>query len=872
MKILVKAYMFCVSKASWAVVIVTLALFGVFGYLASQAEVAQGNEGFSPDNEELLAAERIRDLFGKESQEGVLQVIVRQEGGDVFTKDALQTIQAINAVLESDALADNLSSIPGRGASFTYLDPVLQSAGQGSGPIENDAAVKSAYLTALTAPGTDARYTSLVSTDGDPYAATAQAGLVLVFTKAPAGDTEDAFDLAVANDAEVADALRSIPAPEGLEIIPFSFNLLFEDSGDFTGEVGRLFGMAALIILLILAFVYWLKPTEKGAWLRSGRRTLADTLLTLFTIFAGISFMQGVGVLLERAGIIGSFNPVTQIIPILLIGLGVDYGIHITSRYREEVGRGQEVEGAIRSAIGTVGVALALATVTTTIGFLTNVLNPVPALKDFGLLAAVGIVVSFTLMLTFFPAARKLLDRRTERKGSLPIAGMKASSDRLLPRLIARTSVLAEKIPVVTLMAALVLGGLGVWGLTQLETRFSFTDFLPKDAPGIQGLEILQEEFGGGLGESTQVLIEGENLSSAEIHNALVLANRGLADVENVVVFNTPDGKAASVTSPVSLLSFLQRDGPQGPPPEAITSAAQLVNLGDHLRVADDTDITPLWNAILQSAPGRARGVLHQSGAGYDAALFDIGTQAGETEAFQLQQDLLEAFSGVSDLGVSVIATSSEIISNVIVNELADSQTRSLLLTLVVATVVLMISFWFENRRPFLGVLTMLPVALVVFWTYGLMYATGIPFGPVAATLAALAVGIGVPYTIHIARRFEEDRLRFEDLKDALRSTCRHTGGALAGSAFTTMAGFGILMTSTLTPFQQMGQVTVYAIGLSLVGSVLVLPSLLALWEAWHRRRSEVSVAFWQGIRLSVQKLTRQLPVALKMRRQLRAD
>ena len=872
MKTIIKAFQFIASKAPWAVVLITLVLFGIFGSLATQAETAQGNEGFSPDNEELLAAERIRELFGDESQEGVLQVIVRQEGGDVFTKEALETVQAINAVLESDALADNLSSMPGRGASFTYLDPVLQSAGQGSGPIENDEAVKSAYLTGLTAPGTDARYTSLVSTDGDPYAATAQAGLVLVFTKAPAGDTEDAFDLAVANDAEVADAIRSIPVPEGLEIIPFSFNLLFEDSGDFTGEVGRLFGMAALIILLILAFVYWLKPTGKGAWLRSGRRTLADTLLTLFTIFAAISFMQGVGVLLEGAGIIGSFNPVTQIIPILLIGLGVDYGIHITSRYREEVGRGQDVEGAIRSAIGTVGVALALATVTTTIGFLTNVLNPVPALKDFGLLAAVGIVVSFTLMLTFFPAARKLLDRRTEGKGSLPIAGMKASSDRLLPRLIARTSVLAEKIPVVTLVAALVLGGLGVWGLTQLETRFSFTDFLPKDAPGLQGLEILQEEFGGGLGESTQVLIEGENLSSPEIHNALVSANRALTDVENVVVFNTPGGKAASVTSPVSLLSFLQRGGPQGPPPEAITSAAQLVDLGDDLRVADDTDITPLWNAILESAPGQAGGVLHQSGAGYDAALFDIGTQAGETGAVQLQQDLLEAFSGVSDLGVSVIATSSEIISNVIVNELADSQTRSLLLTLVVATVVLMISFWFENRRPFLGVLTMLPVALVVFWTYGLMYATGIPFGPVTATLAALAVGIGVPYTIHIARRFEEDRMRFEDLKDALRSTSRHTGGALAGSAFTTMAGFGILMTSTLTPFQQMGQVTVYAIGLSLTGAVLVLPSMLALWEAWHRRRGEVSVAFWQGIGPSVHKLTRQLPVALKMRRQLPAD
>jgi len=61
---------------------------------------------------------------------------------------------------------------------------------------------------------------------------------------------------------------------------------------------------------------------------------------------------------------------------------------------------------------------------------------------------------------------------------------------------------------------------------------------------------------------------------------------------------------------------------------------------------------------------------------------------------------------------------------------------------------------------------------------------------------------------------------------------------ATAGSAFTTMAGFGILITSRLVPFQQMGQVTVYAVGLSLVAAILVLPSLLALWERWHRRRA----------------------------------
>ena len=73
-----------------------------------------------------------------------------------------------------------------------------------------------------------------------------------------------------------------------------------------------------------------------------------------------------------------------------------------------------------------------------------------------------------------------------------------------------------------------------------------------------------------------------------------------------------------------------------------------------------------------------------------------------------------------------------------------------------------------------------------------------------------------------------------------MKSTTTNTGGALAGSAVTTMAGFGILMTSTTVPFQQFGLVTAYTIGLSLVGAVLVLPSMLVLWDRWHQRRTGV--------------------------------
>ena len=119
------------------------------------------------------------------------------------------------------------------------------------------------------------------------------------------------------------------------------------------------------------------------------------------------------------------------------------------------------------------------------------------------------------------------------------------------------------------------------------------------------------------------------------------------------------------------------------------------------------------------------------------------------------------------------------------------------------------------------------------------MAALGIPFSPVTATISALAIGIGVPFNIHVAVRFIEDRDRFDSPGDAIRSTTRFTGGALAGSAFTTMAGFGVLVFSSLVPFQQLGAVVAIAVGCSLVAAALVLPSMLILWDRWHRRRGE---------------------------------
>jgi multidrug efflux pump subunit AcrB len=310
-----------------------------------------------------------------------------------------------------------------------------------------------------------------------------------------------------------------------------------------------------------------------------------------------------------------------------------------------------------------------------------------------------------------------------------------------------------------------------------------------------------------------------------------------LADTPDVLVVDTPLGTRAQVRSPASVIQGLFLPGPDGLPADPQAAQAALAAGFDPAsgRIAQDGDVLAVLDAAGARSAELATVIAFTDGLP-TAALLEVSTQAGEGDALPLRDALLDDLSPVLAAGLTTIVTSQYVITGTITDALVDSQVSSLLITLIVATLVLMLSFGIENRRPFLGVVTMAPVALVVLWTFGLMYLAGIPFGPVTATLTGLAVGIGVPYTIHIARRFEEDRGRYADIADAIRATMTNTGGALAGSALTTAAGFGILITSTLTPFRQLGQVVAFAILLSLAGAVLVLPSLLVLWERWHRR------------------------------------
>jgi predicted RND superfamily exporter protein len=444
-------------------------------------------------------------------------------------------------------------------------------------------------------------------------------------------------------------------------------------------------------------------------------------------------------------------------------------------------------------------------------------------------------------MLTFVPSVREVLDRRAEKHNRLDVGGLESGDARVLSRLIGKLSILPRKLAIWTVLASIVGTAIAGIAMTGLSTQFSFLDFVPTTSPLRETALTLDERFE--FPETTSVVAFGDPSSGAAWNSMLGSYGQAaeLPDVQSI----TLEGGTTVSTNQQSLVNVMfgfLNPGAETFDPDLLDVALD-VGFNQQRMVPPDGSIAPLYDAAYERYPEIMGGVLSRTDTGaYDAALFNFDTVAGESGAGQLADELDAAFQPVEEAGLEATATSNYIISDVVVVTLRDSQISSLALTLSAALLLLVVNFWFESRRPMLGVITTLPVAMVVIWVFGFMAVVGIAFGPVTSMVSAVGIGIGIPYMIHVTQRYIEERVSQPDENEAIEHTLVHTGGALAGSAITTMAGFGILMLSTTIPFRQFGFVLAYTIGLALAAAVALLPSMLVLWDRWHRKRGDATL------------------------------
>ena len=864
MKILTNFFSSAATKRPIITILVVLLLTGFFGYMATQAEELSTSFGGELDTPEIQAQSKLGDYFASSGGQSVFQVIMT--GDDVLTVDGYKAWLEIQQVVSQSEISKYLISQQGQGAVQGFFGPI--DFARAFNPMfnidqMNDEQFKLAYkgASAQMPPEFQAFASALLSENYDSENVTSTAGLAIITIDSARiaedfGGSDGAFIEQPRMEIQLSEELNEISSNyESIKVSGFSFGLLLGNDGDdFLEEIGVLFGKAFLIILGVLAYIFFIRPRKGYGFLKSSRRTVSDLLLSLGTILLSIGWMQGMGALLGPGflNVIGAPNQISQIAPILLIGLGVDYAIHFTGRYREELGDGASVKESTTNTLSSVGIALTLATLATIVGFLSNVVSPLPEFKDFGITVSFGILFALLLVMTFVPAIRSLLDKRAETKESISREAFSSSGESVLNKVAGASSIIPRKLKVISIALLVGVSSYGYVSFSNLDTVFNFTDFLPEDDPVVATLSVLTDEFGGGFGETTTVLLEGQDLATPEIHNAIIVAINDLADAENIVVFGENVANESVIASLGAMLA--PQDAIPGSPPQApdMELISGLMSYGvelmsgeglSALKISANGDVDGLYKSLITMDPATFGGTLYlDDNEVFTAQQIKITTSAGSEGSRQLTEDIYTAFQPVIDLGVDVAATNDSIVTNSVSDLISASQFQSLIFAILSSMFFLIIYYWIDLKRPFLGVVTIFPVIAIVMGTYLGMNLLDIPLNPVTATLTGIAIGIGVPFVIHVTNRFREALSNDSNPVSAITTTLKTTGGSLFGSAFTTMAGFGILTTSTLKPFQQMGQVVLVSIGFALVASILILPTLLVLWANYHNKKTAKSL------------------------------
>ena len=188
--------------------------------------------------------------------------------------------------------------------------------------------------------------------------------------------------------------------------------------------------------------------------------------------------------------------------------------------------------------------------------------------------------------------------------------------------------------------------------------------------------------------------------------------------------------------------------------------------------------------------------------------------------------ELVEGYNFEKD-NIEVGITGSPFSRSDQLNATTDSMRRSIPYAFIASFTIILLTL----RSFKYAILTVIPIALVVVWLYGIMYLFDFSLNYVTATIGAISLGVGVDFAIHMTMRFREELSKQPNKYEALNSSISGTGVALLGSAISSVIGFAIMGFAPMPLFSTFGILTAIMICLALLSSLLTLPSLLYLFS-----------------------------------------
>ena len=598
-------------------------------------------------------------------------------------------------------------------------------------------------------------------------------------------------------------------------------------------------------------------------------RSLKVVVITGTPIMMALAVTFGISVIMDV-----HLTPMIVATFPILIGLGVDYALHMVNRI-EEVRRKkidtltddnerrrrqgkppEEVpdiwdatfyKECILEMASSTGVAVFLSAMTTIIGFsvlMAPTIVPITPIRSVGLTLVIGIISTLIFSIILVPT----------------LAWLTKFNKRTNPQVWGEIS----KIPIKGfLMIILLAGGVTTLGLLSLDEMNEPISGSSEAPEGIESLDALAEysrQFGSG--QTSLFIYHAEDRpnenNTDQIRDLPVLDSIDL--LENRI-------DAIDSTNTTSIITFLRTI----PATITLTDGVTLYegSLWDLLHEpcweSNDPIECNLWLGLELTGPEGRKGLRK------DMVNVVFDTLTDEVKSMLLNEDGTKAIVYVTQpyMNLNVAGELRDEIDGMLSEEQAlegtrtslltgglpvsldinkgihDTQNQTTIITLIILTIVL--CFVFKSIR--LGLYSMIPVAVVILWQPLLMQSPDVSINIFTVMIGTIVFGIGVDDSIHVMHRIQEEG----ETPNGIATSIEETGQTIFETTFTTIAGISAGFLAAFPGLENFFMIMCMLIFFAFLTSAFLLPAIFTLEHSIRAKiRGEGSwVNFGDGISLA---------------------
>ena len=514
------------------------------------------------------------------------------------------------------------------------------------------------------------------------------------------------------------------------------------------------------ILILILLFVSF--------------RSISLPAFTLIPLIIGIIITAGIIQLTY-----GALNMAAAFFAVLLLGLGIDFGIHLLTRFTEEMNGENDVAKAFRKTSINTGKAIVLGSVTTAVAFGALIFSKTGGMHQMGIVLAIGLIVTMLCVLFILPALVTLRLRRGKLKEKMH---KKAKFNAL-----AQLGRASKKYAVVFVIILIIFGVFIAIEAQNLEINEDIHELQPKTVPSYKQLEKVKENFN---------YTEDYLLVIAEGYDELVNSVEGFRTIPEIMEVE-------------SILDYLPQN--QSDKLAIINQAKQLnpefcniswLNIKSMSWRDLPLEVQKNWVTNIDE-PGNER--------------FLIRIKAyGNVWADDYRKELLNEMEEVNP-NISGRAVAFTVLIDVITDDVIWVS------IFAVIPIIVIVYIGFRTKNPVYAILAMVPVLVGVGSILALADYVGLDLNMISIMMIPLVIGIGIDDGIHILHRYKEEG------KGSLPKVVQHTGKAILLTTATTCLAFSSFLVASHPGMRPMGGTPVLGLIMAFIAAIIFLPALIVL-------------------------------------------